>query len=799
MNEMSSIYHHELHKKTVKKTAILRLQTESGVIEGHDACAAYLEQSVEDLMLHPGQLDQIAQQILLDEVTPVFTDKDIKMFLTPPSKDDVWDTVCNSNLNAAPGSDGIPSLAYKECWSTLGEPLTEVMLAIFHCQELQPSMRTSLMVFGCKPKKPNSILPKDKRRISLLNSDFKVATGMDAQCLKETATHSLSHLQLVAGEDRRIHHGINFARNAIFSAGKPGHSGCGILDTDLIAAFDWMCLDWVYMVMEKKGIPRQVLLRLQNLYKENIAVVVVNSKHGKSVKNVRNSLKQGDLPSMHLFSYGIDPLLTYLEKRLKRIVISSLPVEGPVLPGLPPLQPQEERYKLIGYADDVKPAITSMQEFSLVDKAMALFESASGCKLHRDPASKKCKFLPLARWRGTLEQVDIPCPYMTISDHLEMLGVELRATWSQTKKANGDIVQTRVSNTCKQWKTGKFMELSMRSWSLNQYCLSKVWFRCHAVDLRVMDVNSITSSVKSWLYADQLIKPEEIIMFRPPTYGGLGVHNVKWKAMAGLIRTFLETACIPKFQTSLYHSLLYRYHVLDDHSFPNPGYPPFYNAEFFSLVKAVHNDSPLNVTKMSEKQWYSLLVEEQVTMEHIQGGQWKYISTRTEERSPLTDWAECRRLARLRGLGPENTSFLFKLLHCTLVTQERLARTNPNQTSTCKLPGCLVQEDLKHALIECPGNNGAGYDVLNAIKTFVPGLRAEEALHLELRLDGDLELPVVFAMAVAWRTIWELRFKKIRPQTYLVRAQLEARVSLLRECRHFASAVDTLDEIISIL
>ena len=188
-----------------------------------------------------------------------------------------------------------------------------------------------------------------------------------------------------------------------------GHPGCGILDTDLIAAFDWLCLDWVYMVLEKKGLPSQVIQRLTNLYRDNLAVVVVNKIPGKSVLNVRLSLKQGDLPSMHLFSYGIDPLLCYLEKRLRGILISSLPVQGPVLQGEPSLQPSEERYKVIGYADDVKPAITSMDEFKLVDRAMALFEQASGCKLHRDPSTKKCKFLPLARWRGTLQQEDIPC------------------------------------------------------------------------------------------------------------------------------------------------------------------------------------------------------------------------------------------------------------------------------------------------------------------------------------------------------------------------------------------------------
>ena len=106
---------------------------------------------------------------------------------------------------------------------------------------------------------------------------------------------------------------------------------------------------------------------------------------------------------MHFFSYGIDPLLSYLERRLQGILISSLPVQGPAPVGLLFLPPAEERYKVIGYADDVKPAITSMAEFLVVDKAMELFEKASGCRLHPNPSTKKCKFLPLAKWRGTLQ------------------------------------------------------------------------------------------------------------------------------------------------------------------------------------------------------------------------------------------------------------------------------------------------------------------------------------------------------------------------------------------------------------
>lgn len=247
---------------------------------------------------------------------------------------------------------------------------------------------------------------------------------------------------------------------------------------------------------------------------------MVNNIPGKSVANIRLSLRQGDLPSMHLFSYGIDPLLIYLEKRLKGILISSLSVQGPFLPNSLPLAPYEERYKVIGYADDVKPAVTFMSEFTLIDRAMALFERASGCKFHRNPASQKCKFLPLARWRGTLEQTDIPCPYMTLSDHLEMVVVELRVTWTLTRKVNGDSAQKRVTSTSNHWKIGKFMHFSMRSWSMNQYGFSKVWFRTHCVDLRVMDITKITTAVKSWLYADMFIKPKEKVMYRPGAYTG---------------------------------------------------------------------------------------------------------------------------------------------------------------------------------------------------------------------------------------------------------------------------------------
>ena len=81
-------------------------------------------------------------------------------------------------------------------------------------------------------------------------------------------------------------------------------------------------------------------------------------------------------------------------------------------------------------------------------------------------------------------------------------------------------------------------------------------------------------------------KPEEMVLHRPHHYGGLGLHPVKYKALAGFITTFLQTAANPSFRPNLLHSLLYRKHVLGEDVFGAPDTcPPYLSEEFFSIIK----------------------------------------------------------------------------------------------------------------------------------------------------------------------------------------------------------------------
>ena len=142
---------------------------------------------------------------------------------------------------------------YQQFWELVGDSLTKLICAVFKGTTPSPSQRISLMVLGNKPgKKAKSLLISDQRKLFLINVDFKLMTGIEAAQIRKTMCRTISHLQLVTGEDKRISHGVAMARDAINAAGI-NRDRCGILNTDLIAAFCNMVSTWCFSVMSQKG------------------------------------------------------------------------------------------------------------------------------------------------------------------------------------------------------------------------------------------------------------------------------------------------------------------------------------------------------------------------------------------------------------------------------------------------------------------------------------------------------------------------------------------------------------------
>ena len=152
-SEKTRIYHHELHQKSIKRKSILKLNTDEGLLEGHNECSSFLEKTLRELLESPAELDSPSQEIVLAQVTPTISEADNKTLEEPTTLSEVYSILSSSNISAAAGTDGISGLLYKVCWKSLGIHLYDLIKDLFSHKSPTTYMRTALMVFSTKPKK----------------------------------------------------------------------------------------------------------------------------------------------------------------------------------------------------------------------------------------------------------------------------------------------------------------------------------------------------------------------------------------------------------------------------------------------------------------------------------------------------------------------------------------------------------------------------------------------------------------------------------------------------------------------
>ena len=168
------------------------------------------------------------------------------------------------------------------------------------------------------------------------------------------------------------------------------------------------------------------------------------------------------------------------------------------------------------------------------------------------------------------------------------------------------------------------------------------------------------------------------------------------------------------------------------------------------------------------------------------------IPVRSETLHPNCDWPQIWSNIRSKGLGSELSSFLLKLVHGLLPTQDRVARIGLAENP---LPGfCLMcrisNENLLHCFFECPKSMVVGLTLLGYVQHVIPNLSPEAALLLDFQHSTTPEesLAACVMISTGLKYIWETRVNKKVVYTHCMRAEIEARVSILRRTRFQPSA-----------
>ena len=319
--------------------------------------------------------------------------------------------------------------------------------------------------------------------------------------------------------------------------------------------------------------------------------------------------------------------------------------------------------------------------------------------------------------------------------------------------------------------------------SVNCFALSKLQYRFNVIDPRIGDIKYFLSQSKSFLYTELLEKPEELILYRDVSDGGLGLYHIPSRATAALASNFLQTALNPNFRRNYYHNVLYRKYVLGE-SLLAPPIPPYFKGDFFPKLREMNEDLG-DLSLVNFREIYKYLVQ-QIT--HNSVGMLEVGSLqplKCELASPGTDWARSWRRARMRGLGPELTSFLLKLLWGILPCKARVSRILPKTSPECPLCNTSegspkAPETLEHAFLSCEGNWGVPELLLKLLKMYNPSVEYWQVLTLDFDLDDPMELPLIWIVASFLFLLWQQRQDgKVCPVK--IRAELEARCRLLRE------------------
>ena len=226
----------------------------------------------------------------------------------------------------------------------------------------------------------------------------------------------------------------------------------------------------------------------------------------------------------------------------------------------------------------------------------------------------------------------------------------------------------------------------------------------------------------------------------------------------------------------------------------DPGAPPFYSKEFFSIIKEAHEDRTLDIVKMSSKDWYNLILERNISMEIDSGGIRIPKLSRAESLHRDVDWKRTWEMVNIRGMNAERTTFLLKCLYDIVPTKSRLHRLNLTNSPVCDLCEHGIIKDLPHALLGC-GYNGFANDWIIAVLIDLDSSLAEAELsssnivRLNLEIEDDKKFPVVWFLSLVLDLVLQARQTRKPVSITKIKAMIGAQVSTMMKTNLKESAL----------
>uniref|UniRef100_A0A803TVG9 Reverse transcriptase domain-containing protein n=1 Tax=Anolis carolinensis TaxID=28377 RepID=A0A803TVG9_ANOCA len=346
-------------KKKKGRNMVKKLKDENGQIKTkeedlREIMASYYEK------LYANKETEMSEGVVVRKLDP---QDQIGLNKTITSKE-IEEVINNLKPNSSPGPDGFTSNFYKIFQPEITPNLEILFNEILKNRTIPETWKRSEIITILKPNKDESD-PNSYRPITLCNVDYKIFTKLLANRLTDIIPKLIGEDQYGFIKNRRLADPIRNILNVINQATREKEKLL-LLKLDVYKAFDTVNHHYLQQVCEEYNLGREFCEVIKELYKDNLAQLLINGTRTRIIK-INSGTKQGCPLSPILFALAIEPLANFIREddKIKGFKIA------------------RELIKINLFADDAMVLMGSpMESIKEVIQTVKKFENLSGLAIN---------------------------------------------------------------------------------------------------------------------------------------------------------------------------------------------------------------------------------------------------------------------------------------------------------------------------------------------------------------------------------------------------------------------------------
>lgn len=591
---------------------------------------------------------------------------------------------CTSNKS--PGQDGLSYEFYRKVKNVIGPTLLKVFQEQLNSGNFTPSFRAGATKLIPKVTGVPSI--QQIRPITLLSCDYKILSKIICARLNAVLPTVLGSQQLCGNPPNSI---LNGAVNMISTIEYSNRMDLQayMVSFDIFKAFDKTSVEFICKVLLKMNFPEIFVNWIKYLHKDISTQFIINGKLSIPLI-LLVSLRQGDPLALCLYLINQEPLLNYINRKVKGVTMATLT--------------QKEE----GYVDDISVLSTDLNDLEHLNQAFLKFETMSGTVLNR---SNKSKIMGLGRWK---DKDDWPLQWLKTEPSLKVFGIQFTPTTKGTIHESWVKCVQGVRNCIMAWSSRMLPTLNQRIQVIQTFALSKLWYLAQILPIPKKYLLEIEKIVRRFLWLGRLEHLPFEELHGPIREGGLNLVNIGAKCDSLYLKQtlrMLNSETNSKKHLSYWIGIQMRRDLPELANGPHAEIIPPYFKHTVNLLKEAFNADIVNLGNMGTVKSKAIYAEFNSTPP----------PPKITSKHPELPWPLIYDRLDSCVLSPECRDLWFIVINNIYPNKQRLHRLNQHETGNCSR--CVdTPETNPHLFMECVNTRPVWEFVRELITDKQPGL-----------------------------------------------------------------------------